>query len=145
MGERTMCWNCRTAPARADAAHRVRLSRDVRTRFVVVGHQYRWSSREVVVPRCARCRRTNVAYAVYGRVLRAGGGFVGFMAFCGALAALTVHRYGALVVAAFMAAALLAVLVPARLYMWRHPRRAPAEYPAVAALIADGWRIGNPY
>jgi hypothetical protein len=123
----------------------VRLSRDVHRNWVVVGHHYEWRSREVAVPRCRGCRRVNIGYAVYHSVLKVGGGFVGFFAGASAIAALTVQRYGALVVAGFMTASLLAVLVPARLFMWRHPRQEPKDYPPVAALIADGWHIGNPY
>ncbi|MEW1861107.1 hypothetical protein OG896_37310 [Streptomyces sp. NBC_00669] len=145
MSDASVCWNCRARPAHPLAAHRVRLSRDVRRSWVVVGHHYEWRSREVSVPRCPRCRRINLAYATYHSVLRIGGGFVGFLAAAGAIAALVVHHYSALVVAGFMAAALLVVLVPARLIMWRHPRKEPTEYPPVAELIAAGWHIGNPY
>jgi len=110
-----------------------------------VGHQYEWRSREVAVPRCSHCQRINVGYAVYHSVLKAGGGFVGFFVVVSGIAALTVRHYGGLVVAGFMAAVLLAVLIPARLFMWRHPREEPKDYPPIAALIAEGWHIGNPH
>lgn len=145
MSDEPMCWNCKTRPAHLHAAHHVRLSRDVRRRFIVVGHHYEWRSREVAVPRCFRCRRVNIGYALYHSVLKIGGGFVGFFAAAGAIAALAVQHYSALVVAGIMAAVLLVVLIPARLFMWRHPREEPKDYPPIAALLVEGWHIGNPH
>ncbi|MGP3966545.1 hypothetical protein [Streptomyces sp. 6N223] len=124
------------------------LRRDERNVWLVVGTCQRWQTGSIGIPRCFPCKRTHWIYQLHKWTLFGAGCLVIPLTIITLAAAILAHDYfGFRVIVPIVILPIVAVTtlirIPTRLYVRRHPRNEPEEYPPLAELKRQGWTIGS--
>ncbi len=140
-----LCWYCQSRDADQRVIHMLNLRRDERNVWFVVGTYERWQTATIGIPRCIPCKRAHWIHQLHKWTLFGAGCLVIPLAVLTLLAALDHDSYGFRLLVPYVILPIVAVTIlvriPTRLYVRRHPRNEPEEYPPLAELIRQGWRI----
>lgn len=136
-----LCWYCQSRDADQRVIHMLKLRRDERYVWFVVGTYERWRTGTIGIPRCFPCKRVHWIYQLHRSTLTCSGCLMIPLGIMTLLAAVLDHDYFGFRILLPIAVTATLLHIPTRLYVRRHPRNEPEEYPPLAELIRQGWRI----
>lgn len=147
-----LCWSCQQRSAAPGYAVHVRLRKDLRTVWFVVGAYERYIKTVVRVPMCPSCgrewSREMVARNVFSWVAGCSGCLVGVLFIIGLITAIAIGAYYAWLYAAVIVVPASVIAGVAKWYQSRHPPkelrlRHPHLYPEIRDLVGKGYFIQN--
>jgi hypothetical protein len=146
--EPLLCWYCGRRPAQPGFDHEVPLKRDEKETHYLVAVYTSATVTSVPVPRCPACWGSNLVYGFYRRLLPCSFVLPFLIAVFEVMMAinnggLDMLSSGDLEAILWVLGFFAVLLVPARIFIAKHPRTPPHDYPPVAELLAHGWVVGH--